>query len=755
MLITGVIRATRGGFAFLIPDEGGEDLLVRDDDLAGAIHGDRVRAHVSPGGGFDYRPSARVEEIIERTHPAFTGDVSRRGRSYVVRPDSPLLPERLSLRPGGRALADGEKVLFEVRTTHDRHPKPYAVYRDTLGEEGDARLDPVVIASEFNLALRFSDRAMREAEDMARRETLPEDVDREDFRNDFVLTIDPVDAKDYDDAISVTRTRNGGYVLTVHIADVTAYVEEGGALDREAQERGTSVYFPGSVIPMLPEILSSDLASLGPDEDKRTMVARMEISPSFEVVDTHLTRGWMRSGARLHYAQALDIVEGRADAPDDVRRLLGEAAELARGLRARRFRSGGFELEVPETEMKLRADGVPSRLRRREPLDSHHWIEEFMIAANRATGRFALEREWPYLFRVHEPPSAEAVEQFIVTVLTLRPGVPPSDLGELPRLRRWLAELPASPLTAVIHRAFLRSMKKAVYAADDQGHFGLGIEAYCHFTSPIRRYPDLYNHRRIKQLIDGAKPVQAPPWPGDLAAATSRLEQNAEAAEREMIRLKQARYAAEHLGREGKAVVTAVTPRGLFVELAKVPLEGFVPAAGLDRSLRFDDEALTWYEPRAGWNIRPGDAVIVQMVHADLRLRRLEFRLIAAKGRPRRSAPRASRIDRAPERRWVARRTRGSTVSPGSGTIAAERLGRARLAAPIRGFGLGIAARPAGSRWRGTSRGTAGLEDGPPPRPTEAALTHDPRIFPRQPPADLCRLRVFFDFRWVLPGNFV
>lgn len=641
MVITGVLRATRGGFAFLIPDDGGEDVLVRDDDLGGAIHGDRVRAHVESRGAYDYRPTARIEEIVERKHPLFTGDVVRRGRSYHVRTDSPLLPERLALRPGGRALVDGEKILFEVRTTTDRHPQSYAVYQETLGEGGDARLDPIVIASEFNLAVRFSDRAMKEAESAARRETLPDDDRRMDFREDLVVTIDPVDAKDFDDAISVTRTEDGGYELTVHIADVTAYVQEDGSLDQEARERGTSVYFPGSVVPMLPEVLSSDVASLGPDADKRTLSVRLRLSRELEITNTLITRGWMRSGARLHYAQALAIVEGTADAPEPVRRMLGEAAELAEKMRALRFRTGGFELDVPETEMKLGPDGVPSRLHRRESLRSHHWIEEFMIAANRATGRFALEREWPYLFRIHEPPSAEAVEQFLVTVLTLRPGVDPRDLEELARLRRWISSLPRTPLSMVLHRAFLRSMKKAIYSADDEGHFGLGIEAYCHFTSPIRRYPDLYNHRRIKELLDGASVHQTPVWPTELAAATSRAEQNAEEAEREMTRLKQARYAAEHLGREGRAIVTAVTPRGLFVEMIRVPLEGFVPAAGIDRAMRFDDESLSWYEPRAGWSVRPGDTVTVQLVQADLRLRRLEFRLVSAKGRPRRGAPAA------------------------------------------------------------------------------------------------------------------
>jgi ribonuclease R len=631
MQIIGQIRGTRSGFAFLAPDTGGEDLFIPVDALGGAIHGDRVLATLISRGPHDFRPEAQVDEILERPHPTFTGNIGRLGKSWWVRPDSPLLPERLPLRLGESPGIAGAKILFRVENRPTKERTPIAFMVETLGDEEDARLDPIVIASEFGLSLRFNDDALLEAESAAAAAEDPAETEREDFRGQFVLTIDPEDAKDFDDAVAVERAPDG-FDLTVHIADVGFYVAEGGACDREAARRGTSVYFPGSVIPMLPEAISTVAASLGPDTDKKVLSVRMRFNAEGDRVDAHVSRGVMRSRARLHYRQAAAILQGRDAEWPELRDNLVVMAELARLLRRRRFREGGFDLDVPETEMTLGADGVPRRVFRHQTLESHRLIEEFMIAANRAVGEWAASREVPFLYRVHQEPSADALTRFEETARTLMPGASAAEFSSLPRLRRWIQGLPSTPLGRILHRFFLRSLRKAVYSEVDIGHFGLGVRGYCHFTSPIRRYPDLFNHRRVLELLrsEGALEHSEARWDlvRALSLSTSRAEINAEEAGREMTRLKGARFMDRRLGEELAGHVMALTPRGLFIEVDAFPVEGFVAREELPPGAQYDEERMAFVQERAGWELRPGDAVRVQVVRVDLRTRRIDFALV-------------------------------------------------------------------------------------------------------------------------------
>lgn len=635
MFVTGTIRGTRSGFAFLIRDDGGEDLMVSADGLGGAIHGDHVRASLvgsdRRGPRSDFRPQVVVDEILERTAPTFTGNVQRVGKSWIVRPDSPLLPERLPLRLGTDPLAAGSKVLFRVETKAGRQQLPVAVYESTVGEASDARLDPIVIASEFGLALRFSEEALGDAEARLRSVQDADDAHREDFREQFSVTIDPIDAKDFDDAVALRRLPNGDSELSVHIADVTYYVPEGSALDREAAARGTSVYFPGSVVPMLPEGISSLAASLSPETDKRTLSAILVFSPEGERKSTRVVRGWIRSHARLHYAEAQAILDGDPGAPAALRELLADMWRLAGVLRARRFRDGAFDLDVPEAEMELGADGVPVRLWRHRIHDSNRLVEEFMIAANLAVGALSTQEELPILYRVHEEPSSDALDLFRGIVFSLLPGTRADEIDTLPRLRRWLSALPRNPRSAVLHRFFLRSLKKAHYSPEDVGHFGLGVRAYCHFTSPIRRYPDLWTHRRIKEWLDGRPRRDLVEGAFATGRASSRAEVNAEEAEREMHRLKTVRYLMRHLGEEADGFVSGVTPRGLFVEWKKIPVEGFVPRTSLGLGMRYLADRLSWSSDRGSQELRPGDAVRVQVARVDPRTRQVEFALSGVK----------------------------------------------------------------------------------------------------------------------------
>ncbi len=699
--LDGTLRGTRAGFAFFRPDEGGEDIFVPAEGLAGALHGDRVRVRISRGDPRDFRPAAEVEEILEPGggDGGHTGNLQRIGKSWFVRPDSPLLPERLRVRLGTVSGVLGAKVRFRVESrAHSDHP-PTAVAIDLLGEGDDARHDLVNIAGEASLNLRFPEAAEEEAL-AAATDSDPDALLREDFRDDLVLTIDPPDAKDFDDAVAIASRPDGGWRLWVHIADVSSFVVEGGPLDCEASRRGTSVYFPGAAIPMLPEALSSAAASLGPGIDRRVLTVRLDFDRHGAGSGVHVARGLIRSRARLHYAQAQAILDGAdqdSETDPEVSASLREMARLAAILRERRFATGGFEFTVAEAEMTLGPDGVPREIHRRESLESHRLIEEFMIAANRAVGGWAREREVPFLFRVHAEPDAESLSRFLGDALELVPGTSPAALYDLPRLRRWLEALPDSPIGRTVQRLFLRALKKAVYAPVDTGHYGLGLRGYCHFTSPIRRYPDLFVHRRVKELLDGRLPSVAWEDADREARTSSRAEVNAQEAEREMIRLKAARFMERRLGAEFAAHVTGMIPAGLFVELDAMPVEGFVPRETLPPGFRLADERPAFLHDRTREEFRPGDAVRVAVLRVDLRARRVEFGVVRAAeirghGRRARGDRDARRVAR--KGRLGARsRGRGARSSGGPATTQAESRSPGRRSHPRDPAGRGRSSR--------------------------------------------------------------
>ena len=642
---SGVIRGTRQGFAFLKPDEGGEEIFVGAEQLGGAIHGDRVEATLLRRNPRDFRPEAVVERILERTHPIFTGNVARLARTTFVIPDTPILPERIRLQCGAATAPSGSKVLFKVEETPLGRPLLATLVR-VLGDAEDPSLDLLVVATHHQLPARFPDDVIDEAVATSARID-PDDRERRTlFTDRLVLTIDPEDAKDFDDAISL-QTDTDGFHLQVHIADVSWFVAPGGPLDREAARRGTSVYFPGGVIPMLPEALSTRAASLVPGEERRVLTVMIDLAADGSLRAGGLREGLIISRARLHYAQAQRMLE-RDEGDPEVRAALRQMAHLAQILRRRRFRTGGFDLEIPEAEMRLGPDGIPERIWRHETFETNRLIEEFMILANRVVGQILTEHGQPLLYRVHEQPDVAALERFGDIVRTILPAARTADLDGIPALRRFLSALPKSPLTRVLHAFFLRSMKQAVYATADLGHFGLGIDRYCHFTSPIRRYPDLHNHRLVRWVIrhprgkgarsDEIQKLRAAA--AGLATDCSTAERTAERAERDLIRLKTLRWAESRLGETGWGRIVGCLPAGFFVELEAVPVEGFVSRDSLQPRMEFVEERLAFVSARSHGELRLGDRVEVQIARVDLRERRLDFRLVAkvapAGERPRR-----------------------------------------------------------------------------------------------------------------------
>jgi ribonuclease R len=541
---------------------------------------------------------------------------------------------------GDREPLDGDWCIAEVP---EEGP---AFLVEVLGADDRPEWDDAVVASQFRLRTRFP--APVECEAIEHRE--PGERERRgrlDLRDQLVFTIDPEDARDHDDALSVRPLGEDGFEVGIHIADVSHYVLPGSVVDREAQARGTSCYLPGGVIPMLPDHLSSDLCSLRPDRDRLTLSVLVELDRGGRVLGCRFAETVVRSRFRLAYGEVQAMLDRPAEEEPALQQALKTLLQLARALRRRRASAGALELEVPEVKAWVDGNGVPWKIERRPHLESHELIEEFMLLANRCVGQEGARRKAGLLYRVHEPPSPLKLEALDSMLGTL--GLPRLSLP-VPGRRSVTFEDPAKPLQALLrapldpprrrllHRLVLRSLARARYLERDLGHFGLAAREYCHFTSPIRRYPDLHNHRRVREWIQ-SRPSQAwdPVVLEALAQGCSAAEQIAADAEREATRVKGLRFLEGRLGDRGSGIVTGLVPQGFFVELDEVPVEGFVRVAlYLEDQFTLDRTGVRMVGHRTRRRFSLGDAVQVTIARVDVPARECDLAL----EEPRRRGPR-------------------------------------------------------------------------------------------------------------------
>ncbi len=530
---------------------------------------------------------------------------------------------------GTHAPDDGDWVIAELAWDGPAH------LVEVLGADDRPEWDDATVASQHRLRISFP--AVAEAEAAAFREPdAGELAAREDRRADLVLTIDPADARDHDDALALRRLPNGHYEVGIHIADVSHYVRPGSALDAEARLRGTSCYLPGGAVPMLPERLSTDLCSL------RDGVDRLVLSVFAEVDEAGLLHGYrfaecvIRSRASLSYEQVQDALDGKGTLPAGQHEAVAELMKLARGLRARRMAVGALALESIEVKAVVDEHGETLAMVRRPHLESHELIEEFMLLANRCVGEAAAVRKAGVLWRVHEPPLISKLADLdeMLRVLGLprigHPGEPHRALQAL------LAVALDPPRKRLLHRLVLRSLTRARYGERDLGHFGLATYEYLHFTSPIRRYPDLHNHRRVREWIrrqtDGGWDPLAN---ATLAAECSAREQDATEAEREGTKVKGLRLLAGRLGDRASGSISGLVPRGLFVELEDPPVDGFVAVSEqLDDRFELDAAGVRLVGRRTRRRFTLGDPVVVTIARVDVPARTCDLAL--DEGEPRR-----------------------------------------------------------------------------------------------------------------------
>jgi len=621
-----------------LPGRRESDIYVPAAAAGDAANGDSVRVRVSKAR--DVRrpgPSGEIVKVLARHTTRFVGTYfEASGRGWVTI-DGDALSRAVAVGdPGAKGAREHDKVVLEMVRFPTIFRDGEGVLTEVLGKAGEPGVDTLTIINEFGLPGPFSEEVLEEARRQAARFDESISDGRRDCTNQTVITIDPVDARDFDDAISLERIEQGHWLLGVHIADVAHFVPEGSPLDQEAAARGTSVYLPDRVIPMLPEVISNNLASLQPDRVRYARTCWIELTADGAFIAAEVERTAIRSRRRFAYEE-VDVFLGdehtkEVEMTADVRSLLGRMRDLARLLRGRRTARGSLELVMPEVKIDLDRDGRVSGAHVVENTESHQIIEEFMLSANEAVAWRLTEAGIPFLRRVHPQPDPRKLRQLTEFVSEL--GFEVDSLESRFELQRLLQLSRDTPEMHAVHYAVLRSLARAVYGPQEEGHYALASDCYCHFTSPIRRYPDLTVHRKLDHI--GRKRRPASDGLLEQGEACSQLERRAEAAERELVKLKLLLYLRSRVGEAMDAVVTGVEAFGLFVQGVDLPAEGLVPRDTLpDDHYRYDRRRHMLTGHRAGNSFRLGDRVRVVVAKIDLERRSAEFHIESRQRRPR------------------------------------------------------------------------------------------------------------------------
>ena len=642
-LVTGKLSIHQAGYGFLVPEKAGEpDVFIAAENTGTAMTGDRVvarisrdvpprRAKVRAGQAFKPRSEGRVIRILERARDTIVGTLQHSRNFYYVVPDDPRLVHDVYVQVPPReklpkAPTRGDKVVVRLEAWESRHVNPEGEIIEVLGAATAPGIDMLSIVRKYDLPTAFPKSVIDEAN------RIPQSVEqrmvdgREDLRDQFIVTIDPDDARDFDDAIDVEKIDNEGWRLGVHIADVSAYVTPDSALDREARRRGNSVYLPDRVIPMLPERLSNGVCSLNPNVDRLTHSVFVEFDKSGRAKNARFAKSVIRSGRRLTYKEAYAILQTKPNG--ELSRRLHTAWELASLLRRKRFDHGSLDLDFPEVKVYVDPAGKPIRLERVENDESHQLIEEFMLAANEAVARELRQRSIATIYRVHEDPDPEKLAEYREFVLSFNHKV--GDLSHRKEVQRFLASIRGKPEEQALKIGLLKSLKRARYAAQSLGHYGLAKANYLHFTSPIRRYADLVVHRTLAERNSPRRSKIDVGQIESLANHISDTERNAAEAEIESVRLKKLQFFQKQLEQRNpqvfRAAIMDVRNYGLVVELPDALVTGVVHVSTLgDDFYIFDAAQRRLIGRRTRRRFSVGDEIRVFVARVDAFKRQIDF----------------------------------------------------------------------------------------------------------------------------------
>ena len=656
-LVTGKLSVHPAGYGFLTSEKPGEpDIFIAAENVGTAMHGDRVIARISPeppAGRIKGRREGRVIRILERAHETVVGTLQRSRNFYYVVPDDPRFVHDIYVRPvaveedrqSRTGATVGDKVVVRLDDWQSRHVNPEGEIIEVLGPASAPGVDVLSIIRKYHLPTEFSSDVLEQAE------RIPESVDaqqiagREDLRNQFIVTIDPDDARDFDDAIHVEKLPNGGWQLGVHIADVATYVEPGSALDREARRRGNSVYLPDRVIPMLPERLSNGVCSLKPEVDRLTHSVFIQFDKRGVAKSARFARSMIRSAHRLTYKEAYAILNSPPQ--DRLGERLHLAWQLGALLRRKRFEHGALDLDFPEVKVWVDTQGEPIRLERVENDESHQLIEEFMLAANEAVARELKKRAIPTIYRVHENPDPDKLAEYREFALSF--GYKVGDLTHRAELQRLLVEVRGKPEEQALKVGLLKSLKRARYDPRPLGHYGLAKTNYLHFTSPIRRYADLVVHRALGRdgtpLPSTTSPnterrsrSDAPYHMAEIASIAEHIsttERNAADAEIDATQMKKLEFFQQQLaGRKPQifsATVVDIRNYGLMVELPDALVTGLIHISSLtDDFYVFEPARRQLIGRRSRKKFKVGDDLSVFVARVDVFKRQVDFAIAPA-----------------------------------------------------------------------------------------------------------------------------
>ena len=662
-LVTGTLHVHQAGYAFLPREKPGEqDLFIAAENTGTAMHGDKVVARITRDvpyarakGGRD-RAEGRVIRILERAHDTIVGTLEQSKNFFYVVPDDPRIVHNVYVQvppqpPLPRVPNRGDKVVVKLERWESRHVNPEGQIVENLGPSSAPGVDMLSIIRKYHLPTEFPRPVVDEAEQIP--ETVREEMfeGREDLRRQFIVTIDPDDARDFDDAINVERVQGGGWRLGVHIADVAAYVKPGSALDREAYKRGNSVYLPDRVIPMLPERLSNGVCSLRPDVNRLTHSVFIEFTKDGRTKSCRFGRTVIRSARRLTYREAYALL--KAPAKDQLGERLHVAWELASFLRKKRFEQGSLDLDFPEVKVRLDTEGKPVAMERIENDESHQLIEEFMLAANEAVARELKNRSIPTVYRVHEDPDPEKLAEYRELILSY--GYKVGDLTNRRELQRLLASLTGKAEEQALKIGLLKSLKRARYAPQPLGHFGLAKTNYTHFTSPIRRYADLVVHRGLAELEQTRRSRTDMGQISAIAEHISITERVAAEAEIDSVKMKKLEFFQRQLDARDpqvfRAVILDVKNYGLLVELPDVLITGLVHVSSLtDDFYVFNAAQRRFIGRQSRRRFSVGDQLRVFVARVDVFKRQVDFAIADE------AAPKRQRNGQARSRRPARRR---------------------------------------------------------------------------------------------------
>jgi len=647
--VVGVFRRTEGGYGFVRPagtspaDARAFDVYIPSHKSGDAATGDVVMVELGRrGAGQHPGPRGEIVKIVRRQSRDFVGTYFESAGLGYVEVDGTIFSRPILVGdPGVSGVRPDDKVVIQMVRFPSHVRDGEGVVTEVLGRRGQPGVDTLSILREFRLPEEFPQDALEEARQQAELfdESIPSQ--RLDLTGLVVITIDPADARDFDDAISLERLPTGHWRLGVHIADVSHFVGRKTALDREARKRATSVYLPDRVLPMIPELISNGLASLQPGKVRYTKTLFIELTADGQRVAAEAHRAAVKSRRRLNYQQVDEFIRDpkpwRRKLGAKVHGLLGRMYELAMILRRRRLARGALELAMPEVKVELDGHGRVTGAHVVENTESHQIIEEFMLAANEAVAEMLADKDLHFLRRIHEAPVPRKLKALTEFVAEL--GFRTESLENRFALQKLLDEVAGRPEQHAVNYAVLRSLQRAVYSPQKEGHYALASPCYCHFTSPIRRYPDLTVHRLLDSILDGRKPRSDLERLVALGEHCSEREERAEAAERELTKLKLLAYFSERIGHEMDAVVTGVESFGLFAQGIELPAEGLIHISSLgDDHYRFDRTTHTLAGYRSGNTYRLGDLVRVSVFRVDLERRELDFRLVRHQQRPARVA---------------------------------------------------------------------------------------------------------------------